>query len=164
MKWAFLTPRCRPGWASFSHEGPDLEKLWKPRAARWLKNKVKTSSFWRSRSTDDFDLQNKTSSPRFSFQFCTVQAYFVENHCYLWFLKEKKVIRSIQGGSLSLCKCRRARIKGPAGRIWPAGRSLPMSAVDQKQAGKNNSLESFKVFLPSYELETSGTIASRQRV
>ena len=28
-----------------------------------------------------------------------------------------------------MCKCRRARIKGPAGRTWPAGRSLPMSAV-----------------------------------
>ena len=28
-----------------------------------------------------------------------------------------------------MCKCRRARIKGPAGRIWPAGRSLPMSAL-----------------------------------
>ena len=35
----------------------------------------------------------------------------------------------MHGGSLSLCKCRRARIKGPAGRIWPAGRSLPMPGV-----------------------------------
>ena len=29
-----------------------------------------------------------------------------------------------------MCKCRRARIKGPAGRIWTAGRSLPMSGVN----------------------------------
>ena len=33
--------------------------------------------------------------------------------------KGKKVIRSIHGGSLSLCECRQARIKGPAGHIWP---------------------------------------------
>ena len=39
----------------------------------------------------------------------------------------KKVFCLIHGGSLSLCKCRRARIKGSAGRIWPADRSLPMS-------------------------------------
>ena len=36
---------------------------------------------------------------------------------------KKKVFRSLHGGSLSLCKCRRARIKGPAGR------SLPMSGI-----------------------------------
>ena len=30
------------GWANFSPEGPDLKKLLKPRAARWLENKVKT--------------------------------------------------------------------------------------------------------------------------
>ena len=44
--------------------------------------------------------------------------------------KGKKVFRLIHGGSLSLCKCRRARIKGLAGRIWPAVRSLPMSGID----------------------------------
>ena len=126
--WNNHSVKCEPwkdnecltqGWASFSHEGPDLEKLLKPRAARWLKNKVKTSSFWRSQYTYDCDLQNIRSSPRFLFQFCTVEAYFVENHCYPWSLKDKKVIRSIQDESLSLRKCRRARIKGPAGRIWP---------------------------------------------
>ena len=126
--WNNHSVKCEPwkdnecltqGWASFSHEGPDLEKLWKPRAASWLKNKVKTSSFWRSQYTYDCDLQNIRSSPRFLFQFCTVEAYFVENHCYPWSLKDKKVIRSIQDESLSLRKCRRARIKGPAGRIWP---------------------------------------------
>ena len=40
--------------------------------------------------------------------------------------KRKKVLRSIHGGSLSLCKCRRARIKGPVGR------SLPMSALTSR--------------------------------
>ena len=40
------------------------------------------------------------------------------------------VFRSIHGESLSLCKYRRARIKGPAGRIWPVGCSLPMSGID----------------------------------
>ena len=42
------------------------------------------------------------------------------------------VFRSIHGGSLSLRKRRRARIKEPAGRIWPVGRSLPMSVVEYK--------------------------------
>ena len=28
-----------------------------------------------------------------------------------------------------MCKCRRARIKGPAGRIWPAGRSVTVSGI-----------------------------------
>ena len=44
--------------------------------------------------------------------------------------KEKKVFLSIHGGSLSLCKCRRAKIKELAGWIWLAGCSLPMSAQD----------------------------------
>ena len=43
--------------------------------------------------------------------------------------KGKKIFFSIHGGSLSLCKCRRTRIKGPTGQIWPTGRSLPISAV-----------------------------------
>ena len=30
----------------------------------------------------------------------------------------------IHGGSINFCKRRRARIKDPAGRIWPVGRSL----------------------------------------
>ena len=34
--------------------------------------------FWRSRSTYDCDLQNKRLSPRFLFQFCTVEAYFLK--------------------------------------------------------------------------------------
>ena len=42
------------------------------------------------------------------------------------------VFRSIHGGSLSLCKSRRARIKGPAGRIWPDGRSLLMSVLSYR--------------------------------
>ena len=42
----------------------------------------------------------------------------------------KKVFRPNHSGSLSLCKCRRARIKEPAGRIWPAGLSLPMLGLD----------------------------------
>ena len=79
--------------------------------------------FWRSQSTYECDLQNKRFSPRFSFQFCTVKAYCFENHCHLWSLKEKKIFRSIHGGSLSFCKCWRARIKEPTGR------SLPMSAL-----------------------------------
>ena len=47
--------------------------------------------------------------------------------------KGKKVFRLIQGGSLSLCKCRRARIKEPAGRTWSAGRSLPMSGTEPRE-------------------------------
>ena len=47
-------------------------------------------------------------------------------------LRKKEVFRSIHGGSLSLCVCRRARIKGPAGRIWRAGLSLPMSVLECK--------------------------------
>ena len=39
-------------------------------------------SFWRSRSTYKSDLQNKRFSPRFLFQFCTVEANFFENHCH----------------------------------------------------------------------------------
>ena len=34
------------------------------------------SFFWRSQSTYECGLQNKRLSPRFSFQFCTVEAYF----------------------------------------------------------------------------------------
>ena len=45
-------------------------------------------------------------------------------------LRKKKIFRSIHGGSLSLCKCRRTRIKEPAGRIWPAGLSLHMSVLE----------------------------------
>ena len=81
--------------------------------------------FWRSQSTHECDLQNKRFSPRFLFHFCTVEAYFFENHCHPSSLKEKKVFCSIHDGSLSLCKCRRARIKKPASRIWPAGRDCP---------------------------------------
>ena len=44
--------------------------------------------------------------------------------------KKKKVFRSIRRRSLSLCKCRRAKIKEPASPIWPAGRSLPMSVIE----------------------------------
>ena len=44
--------------------------------------------------------------------------------------KGKKVFRSIYGRSLSFCKWRWARIKEPAGRTWPAGHSLSMSALD----------------------------------
>ena len=40
------------------------------------------------------------------------------------------IFRLIHGGSLGLSKCRRARMKGPAGRIWPAGRSLPTSVLE----------------------------------
>ena len=43
---------------------------------------------------------------------------------------EKKVFRSIHGGSLSFCKCWRARINELAGRIGSAGRSLPMSVLN----------------------------------
>ena len=49
--------------------------------------------FWRSRSTYECDLQNRRFSPRFLFQFCTVEANFFENHCHPWSLKEKKVFR-----------------------------------------------------------------------
>ena len=44
-------------------------------------------------------------------------------------ISKKKVFRSIYGESLSFCKCRRARIKEPASRIGPAGRSLSISAL-----------------------------------
>ena len=37
-----VSDSLKQGWANFSHEGPDLEKLLKPLAARWLENKVKT--------------------------------------------------------------------------------------------------------------------------
>ena len=68
-------------------------------------------------------------------KFCAVEAYFFENHCPM-ISKAKKVFRSIHGGSLNLCKCRRARIKGSAGRIWPAGRSLPMSGLEPSTVDK----------------------------
>ena len=86
--------------------------------------------FLRSQSTYECDLQNKRFSPRFSFQFCTVEAYFLKITAIRDLKRKKKVFRSIHGGSLSFCKCRRARIKEPAGRIWPAGRSLPMSGLE----------------------------------
>ena len=50
--------------------------------------------------------------------------------------RKKKVFHLIHGGSLSLCKCRRARAKEPAGRIWPAGRSLPMSGLEPSTIDK----------------------------
>ena len=123
----------RPGVGDYFTRKARFGKTVKPRAARWLKNKVKTFFFWRSRSTNECDLQNKRFSPRFLFQFRTVKAYFFKNHCHPWSLKEKKVFRWIHGENLSLCKCRRARIKGPAGRTWPAGRSLPMSGLDSSE-------------------------------
>ena len=49
-------------------------------AGRTLIEKQGEDHFWRSRSTYECDLQNKRFSPRFSFQFCTVEAYFFENH------------------------------------------------------------------------------------
>ena len=75
---AFEPMTLEQGWAIISHEGPDLEKLLKPRAARRLENKVKTFFFWRPRSTYACDHQNKRFSPRFLFQFCTVEAYFLK--------------------------------------------------------------------------------------
>ena len=33
--------------------------------------------------------QNERFSSRFLFQFCSDEAYFVENHCHPWSLKEK---------------------------------------------------------------------------
>ena len=43
---------------------------------------------------------------------------------------KKKVFRSIHGGSLSLCKVPAGQNKRTGGpRIWPAGRSLPMSGI-----------------------------------
>ena len=41
-------------------------------------------------------------------------------------LRKKKVFRSVHGRSLSLCKYRRARINGPAGR------NLPMFVLECK--------------------------------
>ena len=38
--------------------------------------------FWRLQSRYECDLQNKRFSPRFSFQFCIVGAYFFKNHCH----------------------------------------------------------------------------------
>ena len=66
--------------------------------------------------------------------------------------EKKKVFRSIHGRSLSLCKCRRARINEPAGRIWPAGRSLPMSEVDAVNFTAHKFKLCFKFFL-FYRLE-----------
>ena len=113
------------------------------------------SLLWRSHSSYECNLQNKKFSPHFSFQFCTVEAYLFENHCHPWSLKEKKVFRSIYGGNLSLCKCRRARIKEPAGRIWPAGRSLPMSALKEQWSNMESELPmlvywSKKLLRPSF--------------
>ena len=68
------------GWAIISHEGPDLEKTVEA-AGRTLIGKQAEDFFfffWRSRSMYECDLQNKRFSPRFLFQFCTVEAYFLK--------------------------------------------------------------------------------------
>ena len=71
------------GWASFSHEEPDLKKT-VDAAGRTLIGKLGEDLFslffGRSRPTYECDLQSKRFSPRFLFQFCTVDAYFLENH------------------------------------------------------------------------------------
>ena len=92
-------------------------------------HKLRIFFFRRSQYVCECDLRKKIDSPRFSFQLYTVEAIFFENHCYPQSLKEKMVFRSIHCGSLNFCKCRRARIKDPASRIWPAGRSLPLFGI-----------------------------------
>ena len=45
--------------------------------------------FWRSQSTYKCDLQNRRFSPRFLFEFCTVEAYFLKITA-IYDLKKKK--------------------------------------------------------------------------
>ena len=62
-------------------------------AGRTLIGKQGEDLFLRLRSAYECHLQNKTFSPRvspFLIQFCTVEAYFFENHCHPRSLKKRK--------------------------------------------------------------------------
>ena len=108
------------GWANFSHERPDLPK---PQAARYflfpfpLKTSVKTK---KKNVFTSFDVQCTPQNQKKVFTSLNVQ--FTP-------LNRAKTRKKV----LSFCKCRWARVKEPAGQIWPAGRSLSMSALNDNK-------------------------------
>ena len=70
------------GWASFSHDGPDLEKLLKPRAARWLENKGEDSCFFGDHGPRTNLISKKKVFTSFYLPLLHRGGLFFENHCY----------------------------------------------------------------------------------
>ena len=97
--WKLLEQRCEADTTGYTRGGQTFhtkDQIWKncwsrgPHAdwkSRWRPFFLFSC---RSQSTYECALQNRRFSPPFSFQLCTVEAYFFKNHCHSWSLKEKK--------------------------------------------------------------------------
>ena len=123
------------GWANFLHEGPDLKKTVEA-AGRTLMGKQGEDLFFflflEIRVTNVIS-KKKVSTSSFISLLHSWSLYFRKSLPSVISKGKLKAFRSIHGGSLSSCKCTcdaRARMKEPVGRIWPAGRGLPMSGLD----------------------------------
>ena len=60
-----------------------------------------------------------------------------------------------------MCKCRWARIKEPAGQIWPAGHSLPMSVLANQYFAVNGKIDTalVAVFLDNLNAAVQGFVS-----